>query len=135
MATPRQTVADQLRADNPGFKVYAFPYFPAQVGADPVISVWRTDVGTSPDSPNLLRHALQLQAMVGPTLEEKAEAAGDDLLDAVLLSLQRLDSVAGITAERTVFGDEERGTFQGWLVKFHAESANVYKQTVLTEGS
>lgn len=135
MTTPRQTVAAQLRADNTAYKVHAFPYFPAQVGADPVIAVWRTDVAPSPDSPNLLRHSLQIQAMVGPTLEEKAEAAGDDLLDAVLLSLQRLAGVAGISAERTVFGDEERGTFQGWLVKCHADSANVYKQTVLTEGS
>lgn len=135
MATPRTIVADQIRADNPTFKVYAFPYFPTQVGAEPVIAVWRTDVATSPDSPNYLRHPIQIQAMVGPTVEEKAEAAADNVLDAVLLSLQRLGNVAGITAERTVFGDEERGTFQGWLIKCHVESANVYKQTVLTEGS
>ena len=135
MATPRQTVADQLRADNETFKVYAFPYFPAQVGERNVIAVWRTDIAPSPDSPNLLRHSLQLQAMVGPALEEKAEAAGDDLLDAVLLSLQRVPGVGGVSAERTVFGDEERGTFQGWLIKCHADSPNVYKSTVLSEGS
>ena len=135
MTTPRQTVAAQLRTDNATFKVHAFPYLPAQVGDDPVISVWRTDLAPSPDSPNNLRHSLQITAIVGPTLEEKAEAAGDDLLDAVLLSLQRLDVVAGISAERTVFGDEVKGQFQGWLIKCHAESPNVYKQTVLAERS
>lgn len=135
MPTPRTTLADALRTENTTFKVYAYPYFPAQVGDSPVISVWRTDLGTSPDSPNLLRHSLQIQAMIGPSLEEKAEAAGDDVLDAVLLTLQRHGKVAGITAERTVFGDTERGQFQGWLIKCHADSENVYKQTVLTERS
>ena len=133
MATPRTILAEALRADNAGFKVYAFPYFPAQVGDDPVVSLWRTDLAPSPDSPNLLRHSLQIQAMVGPALEERAEAAGDDLLDAVLLSLQRLGTVAGITAERTTFGNDERGTFQGWLIKCHSDSENVYKSTVLAE--
>ena len=133
MATPRQIVADKIQADT-GYKVHAFPYSPSEV-REPVIAVWRTDVGTSPDSPGLLRHSLQIQAMVGPTLEEKAEAAGDNLLDAVLLSLQRLQYIGGVTAERTVFGDEERGTFQGWLVKCYADSPNIYKQTVLSEGA
>ena len=134
MATPRQIVADQIQADNETFKVRAFPYFPSEVRGEAVISVWRTDVGTSPDSPNLLRHSLQIQVYAGATLEEKAEATLDELLDAVLLSLQRLTSIGGVTSERVVFGDESSGQFTGWKILCYADSANVYKQTVLSEG-
>jgi hypothetical protein len=131
MSTPRTAVADQLRTDT-GYKVHAFPYFPAQV-ADPVLAVWRTDVNHHPDSPNHLRHPLRIQVYVGPTVEEKAEATLDDALDAVLLSLQR-QGVNSVTAERTVFGDEQRGTFQGWAVTCNFDSPNVYKSTILAEG-
>jgi len=129
MATPRQLIADQLRTDQPDYKVHAFPYLPSEVGTDPVVSVWRTDLAPSPDTPNLLRHSLELQAIVGPALEERAEAAGDDVLDEVMLSLQRVPGVAGVTAQRTTFAEK----FQGWLVKFHVESENVYKSQVRTE--
>lgn len=134
MATPRTIVAEQIQADNTGYKVYAFPYFPAEV-REPVVSVWRTDVAASPDSPNLIRHSLQVQVYAGATLEEKAEAELDELLDAVLLSLQRLPSIGGVTSERVVFGDESRGQFTGWKILCFADSANVYKQTVLSEGA
>jgi len=129
MATPRQIIAEQLRTDQPDYKVHAFPYLPAEVGAVPVISVWRTDLGTSPDTPQRLRHSLELQAIVGPSVEERAEDYGDDVLDEVLLSLQRVPGVGGVTAARTTFAEK----FQGWLVKFHVESENVYQTQVRNE--
>lgn len=133
MSTPRQTLAAQFIADFPeAYKVYAYPYAPAQVG-EPVVAVWRTDVDPHPSTPGLLRHTLTVQAYIGPTLGEKAEATADDLLDAVLLSLQRLPAVTVTGSERKVFGDPETGTFQGWTVKCYADSPNVYKQLILEE--
>lgn len=129
MTTPRQTVAAQLTTDHPAHKVYAFPYAPKEIREN-VICVWRTDMGPHPASPNLLRHNLTIHAYGKATLEERAEAELDDLLDDVMLSLQR----TGVTvtgAERTVFAD----AFQGWTIKADFDSPNVYKQTILTEGS
>jgi len=133
MSTPRQILATQFRADH-AHKVYAFPYLPSEVRA-PIIAVWRTDLSPHPQSPNALRHSLIIQAYGGASLEERAEAELDDLLDDVMFSLQRIQNLAIDSAERTVFGDETRGTFQGWVIKCHADSANVYKQTILTEGA
>lgn len=134
MTTPRQQFANQFSADNPTYKVFAFPFAPSEVRS-PVIAVWRTDLVHHPDTPNKLRHSMIIQAYNGSSLEEKAESALDDLIDNVMFSLQRIDGVYGITAERTVFGDAEAGTFQGWLVKCSCDSSNVYKSTILTEGS
>jgi len=63
------------------------------------------------------------------TLEERAEAELDDLLDDILFSLQRIDGVTFDSAERTVFAD----SFQGWTIKCHADSKNVYTTTVRSE--
>ena len=130
MATPRTTIADQLRADHPDHKVYAYPYAPSEVRAN-VIAVWRTDVNPHPNSANYLRHSLTINAYGAATLEERAEAELDDLLDDILLSLQRVDGVTFTSAERTVYAE----SFQGWTVKATADSPNVYKSTVLSEGS
>jgi hypothetical protein len=130
MATPRQILADQFTADHSGHKVYAYPYAPAEVRAN-VIAVWRTDVNPHPASPKLLRHALTINAYGAATLEEKAEAELDDLLDDIMLSLQRIEGVTFVSAERTVYAEN----FQGWTIKATADSPNVYTATVLTERS
>lgn len=130
MSTPRETVAARFILDHPTYKVYAYPHAPSEVRS-PVIAVWRTDVDPHPQTPALLRHALTVQAYIGPALGEKAEATLDTLLDAVLLSLQRLPGVSVTGSERTIFQD----AFQGWTVKCYADSPNVYKQQILTEGA
>lgn len=130
MATPRTTVAAQLMADHPTHKVYAYPYAPTEVRAN-VIAVWRTDMAQHPTSPKLLRHSLTINAYGKATLEERAEAELDDLLDDIMLSLQRIEGVTFTSAERTVYADN----FQGWTVKVTADSPNVYTETVLTERS
>lgn len=128
MSTPRETLAAQLRTDHPDYRVFDYPYAPSEVRS-PVIAVWRTDVNPHPQSPSMLRHDLTVQAYIGPTVGEKAEATLDDLLDAVLLSLQRLPAVTWTKSERTIFQD----TFQGWTVTCYADSPNVYKQLILEE--
>jgi hypothetical protein len=129
MTTPRQILAEQFATDYPTHKVYAFPYAPTEIRAN-VIAVWRTDLGPHPASPGKLRHSLVINAYAGSTIEERAEAELDDLLDDIMFSLQRIDGVTFDTAERAVFADQ----FQGWTIKCHADSANVYKSTILTEG-
>jgi hypothetical protein len=129
MTTPRQILAEQFTTDHPAHKVYAFPYAPTEIRAN-VIAVWRTDLSPHPEAAGKLRHALVINAYAGATIEERAEAELDDLLDDVMLSLQRIEGVTFDSAERAVFADQ----FQGWTVKCHADSANVYKTQVLTEG-
>jgi hypothetical protein len=129
MTTPRTLLAEQFTTDHPAHKVYAYPYAPKEIRAN-VIAVWRTDVGPHPTAAGLLRHSLVINAYAGATIEERAEAELDDLLDDVLLSLQRVDGVTFDTAERSVFAE----SFQGWTVKCHCDSPNVYKSQVLTEG-
>lgn len=135
MSTPRQTVADQIITDHTlkGYKVYPYPYFPSEV-RKPVIAVWRTDLGPHPSTPNALRHSVLIQAYLGKTVGEAVEDTGDDVLDDIMLSLQRVEGISFDTAERTVFGTEETGQFQGWTIKCHGDSTNVYKSQVLTEG-
>lgn len=128
MSTPRQILAAQFTADHPTYKVYDYPYFPKQVSS-PVIAVWRTNMDPHPSGQGLLRHPLTIEAYIGPTVGEKAEATLDDLLDAVMLSLQRLDAVTVTGATRDIFGD----VFQGWTIKCYADSPNVYKQLILEE--
>jgi len=129
MTTPRQSVAAQLAADHPDHKVYPYPYAPSEVRAN-VIAVWRTDLTPHPSSPKLLRHVLTIHAYGKATIEERAEAELDDLLDDIMLSLQRT-GVEFVSAERTVYAE----SFQGWTIKFNFDSANVYAATILTERS
>lgn len=129
MTTPRTQLAEQLTADHPDHKIYAFPYAPSEVRG-PVIAVWRTDLSPSPNGPNLLRHSLTINAYGRKSLEEGAEAELDNLLDDVMLSLQRVPGVTFDGASRTVFAE----VFQGWEIKCYAESKNVYKSQILTEG-
>lgn len=135
MTTPRQTIADQLIEDHTlkGYRVYPYPYLPSEV-RKPVISVYRTAVDPSPDSPNKLRHPVSIDAFMGQSVGEAVEDAGDTLLDDIMLSLQRVPGLTFVSATRTVFGTEETGEFQGWSVKVYGDSANVYKSQVLTEG-
>jgi hypothetical protein len=132
MTTPRTLVKAQLIEDHgEKYTVHAFPYFPAQV-TKPVIAVYRTAITSHPQTPNLLRHPLKVDVFLGPTLEEKAEAAADDAIDDVWLSLLRL-GLTVTTATRTVFGDKERGEFQGWEITADFDSENVYQATIRAE--
>lgn len=136
MTTPRTTLADQIKADyeeSKGYKVYPYPYFPSEV-RKPVISVWRTDLNPNGDSPNYLIHPLEVQIYGGKTVGEAVEAELDTVLDDVMLSLQRVEGLTFDGATRTVFGTEDTGQFQGWSIKCHGDSKNVYKSQILTEG-
>lgn len=135
MSTPRQILADQIIEDHTlkGYKVYPYPYFPSEV-RKPVIAVWRTDLSPNAESPNFLVHPLLVQIYGGKTVGEAVEDELEAALDDVMLSLQRVEGITFDGAERTVFGTEETGQFQGWAIKCHGDSKNVYKSQVLSEG-
>ena len=132
MATPRQIIADQIIEDHTTAKEYAdYPwlYAPSTHLRRPAIAVYRTEVTDHPTDPKQIRHAITIDAYVSKTQGEAVEDSADDLLDDIMLSLQRIEGVYGITAKRTVFKE----SFHGWAITCTADSPNVYKQTVLTE--
>lgn len=131
MSTPRQQVAEQIRADNPTFRVFEYAKKPANVNVgQPVVSVFRTDVQTDPATVLMLEHSVTVQVFASKTMEAAVEDELDDALDAVLLSLERLGGWALKTAKRASFYD---GTFAGWEIEAAAKSPNVYRDTVLRE--
>jgi hypothetical protein len=132
MTTPRTLLKAQIVEDHGDkYVVHAFPYFPSQV-TKPVIAVYRTGINPHPDTINKLRHPLKVDVFLGSTLEEKVEAAADDAIDDVLLSLLRFGLTAN-GATRTIFGDKERGEFQGWEITADFDSENVYQATIRSE--
>lgn len=130
MATPRQTVAAQIQQDNPEWKVFDYPFTPSnvQVGK-PVVSVWRSGLDPGANTHHL-SHSVQIFAYGARAVSSKAEDEMDDLLDGVLLSIERLGGWRFTTAKRGLFFDD---TLAGWLIEATAESTNVYKQTILRE--
>jgi len=130
MATPRQIIADQLIEDYPTkYAVYPWMYSPATNISTCAIAVYRTEMADHPDAPNQLRHSIAIDAYGQKTQGEGVEDELDDLLDDIMLSLQRVEGVYDITAKRSVFKD----SFQGWAITCSADSANVYKSTILSE--
>jgi hypothetical protein len=129
MATPRQTIADQLIQDYPTkYAVYPYLYAPATNISQPSIAVYRTAVEESGTG---LSHPVTIDAYGQKTMGEKVEDELDEMLDDIMLSLQRLERVYEIKATRTVFKD----TYQGWSITCSVSSGNVYKSAVLDERS
>ena len=134
MPTPRQIIADQFIADHTPAKdyaVYPWMYSPTTDLRKPAIAVYRTEVTDHPTDPKQIRHSINIDAYVGKTQGEAVEDDSDDLLDDIMMSLQRIDGVFGITAKRSVFKD----AFHGWAITCTADSPNVYKSAVLDERS
>lgn len=132
MATPRQSLADQIKDDNPEFRVVNYPYTPSNVQAGvPVVSVFRD--GVDPGSTVMtLEHGVQVYAYGSRVSGAEAEEELDDLLDAVWLSVQRLNGWKVTGAKRTLFNND---TLAGWVVTVAMESPNVYRQTILKESA
>jgi hypothetical protein len=130
MATPRETIADQIIEDYPTkYAVYPWMYSPTTDLRQPTIAVYRTEVGDHPETPGNLQHSITIDAYGKRTQGEAVESELDDVLDDIMLSLQRLDRVYDIKATRSVFKD----SFQGWAITCTVSSGNVYKSAVLTE--
>lgn len=129
MSTPRQTIAAQLAADNAGWDVYPWAYAPATDIRRHAVAVYRTDVDPHPQAPGKIRHSVTIDAYGMTKLGERSEDELDTLLDGILLSLQRIEGVTFLKAERNTFKE----SFQGWTVTCSADSENVYQTTVRNE--
>lgn len=130
MTTPREDLAAQLAADNPDWTVLAYQFQPANVSpGKPIVTVWRGELAPG-DSALTLNHKLTVFAFGSRTAGAEAEAEMDDILDGVLLSLERLSGWKFESARRGVFYE---GTLSGWHIEASALSKNVYREVVMTE--
>lgn len=132
MSTPRQTLADRIKADNKPYRVFAYQHKPGNVLAGhPVVTVFRSEVVPN-GKPQWLDHKLTVFAFGSRTEGEKAEAEMDDILDAVCLSIERLPGYTLDSAKRAVFYND---TMSGWHIEVSMTSHNVYRTTILEEGN
>lgn len=131
MDTPRQQLAAQIRADNPEWIVKDYPDEPSQVRKGrPVVSIWRGSI--VPAARQHLDHELTLHVYGSKVQDAAAENELDEILDAIMLSIERYEGARFIRAERRNLVD---GAFAGFVVTVNTYSKNVYREAVLTERS
>ena len=132
MATPRETIAAQIATDHPLWLVWPYPDVPKNVAKDrPVVSVWRGTVAPG-ESRQTLRHDLTLNVYGAKRIADGVEDELDDLLDGVMLSLERVDGFRFTQAERQSFAND---TIAGWQITGSVASANVYRSIIIEERS
>lgn len=129
MPTPRQRVAEQIAADNPKWVVLPYAHVPAQVAKSrPVCAVWRSDVDPAVSRQGLT-HAVSVNVYASAT-GERGEDELDDSLDAVMLSIERLEGFKFERASRQMFSND---TLAGWHIELSQLSENVYRTHILKE--
>jgi hypothetical protein len=123
----RQQLAAQIATDQPDWLVQPFPYVPRQVAKGvPAVSVWRTELERQG---LVLVHRLTVNLYCSKTADEAAETEAEDLLDELLMSIQRLGPASWSKAERMTFDK----VLSGWQVTAELRSADQYQQTVRAE--
>lgn len=130
MSTPRQIVAEQLAADQPDWNVLPYAFQPSNVElGHPVVTVFRSEVEPG-STVMVLDHKVTIFAFGSGTKGDKAEDEMDDILDGVLLSLER---IGGFTVQSAKRGDFYNQTLSGWHIETTMTSTNVYRDIVLRE--
>lgn len=123
----RVQLAGQIVSDHPAWVVQPFPWVPKQVAkGSPAVSVWRTDLERQGLA---LVHRLTVNLYCARTADAAAEAEAEDLLDELLLSIQRLDAASWAKAERMVFDK----VLSGWQVTAELRSPDIYRSEILKE--
>lgn len=123
----RVQLAGQIVSDHPAWVVQPFPWVPKQVAKGaPAVSVWRTDLERQGLE---LVHRCTVNLYCARTADAQAEAEAEDLLDELLLSVQRLGLATWTKAERMVFDK----VLSGWQITAELRSPDIYRQTILTE--
>lgn len=131
MATGREIIAAQIRADNPDYVVCDYPKEPAQVQTGkPYVDVFATAISPA-DGELHLAHDLEVHCYAARTSGPDAESEVETIRDNVILSLQRLKDVGWTRAERVTFMD---GAYVGYKITVAGTTPNVYKQTILKKG-
>lgn len=132
MATPRQTLAAALEADHPKWVVLPYLIQPQNVTlGKPLVCVFREQVNPGANVTHLT-HKLSVIAYGARTAGDKAEDELDDLLDGVLLTVERLKGWNYTEASRDEFFE---GTFTGWRIGVSMTSPNVYRTIIHEERS
>jgi hypothetical protein len=130
--TPRQQVAAALAAALPGWLVDDYPNVPKQVAKGrPCLSVWRSHVGPGPARTHLA-HELTINLYAARTQGAAAEDELDNLLDDVMLALERFPGWILAGAARQSFANDSIAGFQ---ITGSVISTNVYRSTVIQERS
>ena len=130
--TPRQQLAEQFRTDHPGWLVSDFPDVPKQVvKGRPVVSVWRSELVPASNRTNLT-HEITINGYGAKTVGAGAEDELDDLLDDLLLSLERFPGFILTRASRQSFAKD---SIAGWQITGSVLSPNVYRSTIQSERS
>jgi hypothetical protein len=122
VATPRQTIAAALRTDNPTWNVFEWPADLTEV-RKPTAVVYRTTLAPAIGS---LVHEVKVQMYGTKAIGAGSEDELDNLLDAVMLSMQKLAGVTVKEAVRKTFSD----VFQGWELDVVWHSSDIYKAQV-----
>lgn len=127
-ASIREQIADQIKADNPGFIVKPFPAdTPDNLGKEKAqVSVYRETLTAAGIN---MEHKLAIEIITG--LRESKEASDhlEGTLDLVLTSLERIPGILWSSADYVIFDEK----FQGYKVTVTATSPNVYKNIVRNE--
>lgn len=113
-----------------GWRIHGYPHIPAQVrtGA-PVVSLWRSDM--SPGSNSLeLSHDVTINLYGAKTAGDAVEDDLDGLLDALMVTLQRLNRYTWSKASRIAWND---GTLAGWQITGTVSSPNIYREAIIKE--
>lgn len=135
MDTPRQQLAAQIAADHSspdgktGWIVKDYPAEPKQVQAGrPFVSVWRGEI--LPAARQHLDHELTIHVYGSKVLDAAAENELDEILDGIMLSIERYKGCLFTRASRRNFENE---AFAGFEIAVNVYSSNVYRAAVLTE--
>jgi hypothetical protein len=131
--TPRQYLADQFRADQPGWDVRDWPAEPQRLGkGEYMVSIWRSDLRPTPGVLGI-EHELTVH-VYGPkaTYSAATETELDELIDQVLLSVERLEGAHWTSAKRQNFSED---TFTGFEVLVTMISGNHYRKKIKQERS
>jgi hypothetical protein len=128
--TPRQQLAAQVAADNSEWIVKPYPFEPKQVRAGkPVVSIWRGEISPA-SSRTMITHELTLHVYGSKVADEGAENELDNILDQIMLSIERYKGCAWSSAKRRNFVND---TFAGFEITATVTSANVYRSTIKEE--
>lgn len=129
--TPRQFLADHFREQHPGWDVRDWPAAPQRLGkGDVMLSIWRSDLRPSQTVLGL-EHELTIH-VYGPkaTYSAETEAELDDLIDEVLLTVERFPGAHFNSAARRNFEDD---AFTGFEVMVTMISGNHYRKKINEE--
>lgn len=123
----RKLVADQIKLDNPDFVVKAFPAnAPENAGRKIFVHVYRDALNYSNTG---LAHELNVDVVVNKQMDEAAQDQADAALDAVLLSLQRVEHIHWTRADLNIFDEK----WLGYKIAGSSSSQDIYKSAILSE--